>query len=311
MQKVLRYQYMKQTPFISIFLFIMLFTSCRVSKNNLDDFLYFGKPRPTNTPLLFAPNIISEPNRHEFGCCFSKNGKEFYFGVDDNGKMEIYYTTLKNGKWTAQENLFPNDSCSYNDPMLSPDEKRLYFISDRPTEEDGTLKDIDIWYIEREGRLWSDPINVGAPINNNLDQYFVSFTKNGTLYFGSKDQTKDAPQYAFDIYKSEYRNRTYLTPEKLPKEINTNRYEADVYIAPDESYMIFCSIRRDGFGIGDLYISFRKEDGSWTDAKNMGASINTDKHELCPFVTADGKYFFYTSNQDIYWVSTEIFEKYK
>ena len=75
--------------------------------------------------------------------------------------------------------------------------------------------------------------------------------------------------------------------------------------------MVFCSIRRDGLGQGDLYISFKDKQGNWSDAINMGESINTDKHELCPFVSANGKYLFYTSNQNIYWVSTKILENYK
>ncbi|MEL6973040.1 MAG: hypothetical protein AAFO02_22940, partial [Bacteroidota bacterium] len=81
------------------------------------------------------------------------------------------------------------------------------------------------------------------------------------------------------------------------------------FIDPDESYIIFCSTREEGLGRGDLYISFKNEDGSWTNAINMGAPVNTVHHELCPFVTKDGQYFFYTSDQDIYWVSTTIFDE--
>ena len=87
--------------------------------------------------------------------------------------------------------------------------------------------------------------------------------------------------------------------------------DLDVFIAPDESYIIFASQRRDGKGMGDLYISFKNEVGEWKQAVNMDRGISTDKHELCPYVTKDGKYFFYTSNQDIYWISTEIFDDYK
>jgi hypothetical protein len=43
----------------------------------------------------------------------------------------------------------------------------------------------------------------------------------------------------------------------------------------------------------------------------MGDKINTKNHELCPFVSKDGKYLFYTSNQDIYWVSAEIINEIK
>ncbi|MBA4056350.1 MAG: hypothetical protein C0490_16665, partial [Marivirga sp.] len=114
-----------------------------------------------------------------------------------------------------------------------------------------------------------------------------------------------------DIYASRYVNGNFQSSVKASESINTNGYEADVFIAPDESYMIFCADRPGGKGRGDLYISFKKKDGTWTSSKNMGDIINTSQHELCPFVSSDGKYFFYTSNKDIYWVETGIFDSLK
>lgn len=274
---------------------------------------YFGQKPPSNEPEIFAPNIISRPDRYEFGCTFSKDGTEFYFGVDNNGIMEIHFTNLIDGVWSPQKKLFESDFISYNDPMFSPDQRRLYFISNRSLDEKGTKDDIDIWYIERESikSEWSNPKNLGIPINGSLNEYYASFTNDGTLYFASKDKSEDAPRNAFDIYRSKYKNGQFQKPEILPKTINTDRYEADVFIAPDESYMIFCSIRKNGLGKGDLYISFKDKEGNWLEAVNMGTTINTENHELCPFVSVDGKYLFYTSNQDIYWVSTDLLEDYK
>ena len=55
-----------------------------------------------------------------------------------------------------------------------------------------------------------------------------------------------------------------------------------------------------GFGGVDLFVSFKKEDGSWTKGKNMGADINSSATEYCPTVSPDGKYFFFTSNRKAY-----------
>ena len=274
---------------------------------------YFGQKEPKNHPELFAPNLVSKPNRHEFGCTLSKDGSEFYFGVDNNGVMEIHYSILDEGVWSPQKKLFEYDSISFNDPMLSPDQKRLYFISNQAHGEIRIKDDTDIWYVEREnkGSEWSKPLPLGPAVNSDLNEYYASFTNDGTLYFASRDRSEDAPQYAYDIFRSKYKNGAFQKAKKLTETINTNRYEADVFIAPDESYMIFCSIRKNGLGQGDLYISFRDKTGNWSESVNMGDSINTEKHELCPFVSPDGKYLFYTRNQDIYWVSTNILGKYK
>ena len=305
-----------------VFLFLVLMlNSCKndvkpqesVTANSEveDTAVLFGQMPPSKTPVVFAPNVISKPDRYEFGCTMSKDGDEFYFAVDNKGKTEIYRKNLIDGKWGAAENILAKDTFSHNDPMLSINEDRLYFISDRPLEEGGDAKDIDIWYIERNGDEWSEPINAGNVINDDLHQYYCSFTQDGSMYFASKDKSISAPRNAFDIYKSKFVDGQFTTPEKLPKEINTEGYEADVFIAPDESYMVFSSMRRDGYGQGDLYVSFKNKKDNWTQAISMGETINTNKHELCPYVSKDGKYLFYTSNQDIYWVSADILDDYK
>ena len=151
------------------------------------DLVYLGQKPPGNTPEIFAPGIISKEGRYEFGCSFSVDAKELFFGVDNNGVMEIHHTKLENGVWTNQQKLFKNSKFSHNDPMYSPDEKKLFFISNRPMDPSGQSKDVDIWYITLEDDNWSDPINAGPAINSDQDEYFVSFADNGTMYFSSKE----------------------------------------------------------------------------------------------------------------------------
>jgi hypothetical protein len=73
--------------------------------------------------------------------------------------------------------------------------------------------------------------------------------------------------------------------------------------------------RKDGFGSGDLYITYRDVQNNWGTPKNLGKKINTKYEESNPFVTADGKYLFFSSrrntngivptNMAVYWVSTK------
>ena len=181
----------------------------------------------------------------------------------------------------------------------------MYFISKRALDGLGEPKDYDIWYVERQANGWSSPINAGTNINSSSNEYYISFTKDGTMYFSSNKGGS-----SFDIYASKSLDGEFQKPVLLGDAINTSNYEADVFIDPEEEYIIFCATRQeDGLGRGDLYISFKNLDGSWSKSKNMGNRINTKGHELCPFVSADGKYFFYTSNQDIYWIDASILEE--
>ncbi len=73
---------------------------------------------------------------------------------------------------------------------------------------------------------------------------------------------------------------------RLGPGVNTSAYEADVFVAPDGSYLIFTAGRRGGLGHGALYISFHGEDGTFEKAKSLGAPINTEGHEICPLFPA-------------------------
>lgn len=269
---------------------------------------YIDPDIPGDTPKIFAPNFISHDSISEYGSIFNKKVDTFYFAVDHNGKADIRMSTLMKGAWSKPRIILQDPIYSFNDPFLSPDENRLYFISDLPRNDADTLKDIDIWYAEITTDGFSKPINAGPQINSDANEYYISFTQTGAMYFATNKEHYKDRRHDFDIYKSNFKKGDFQEAIKLPEAVNTSAYEADVFIAPDESYIIFCSFKRSGKGEGDLYISFKDDNNKWTEAVNMGAPINSESHELCPFVTHDGKYLFYTSNQDIYWVSAGIIE---
>jgi hypothetical protein len=289
-----------------------IFFSSSYLKHTDEKLKYLGQTPPSSTPKVFAPGLISKTDESEFGSVFNKEATELYYGVDINGKAEIRYTKLVGENWTKPKVLLSHDTYSLNDPYLSPDENKLYLISNKALESDEIKEDYDIWYIERENNKWNPKLIRASPnINTHKNEYYMSFTETGKIYFSSNRGASKNRQHDFNIYSAEFKSRTFQKPKLLGDSINTRAYEADVFVSPDESFIIFCSIREEGYGQGDLYISFKDDYDNWSKAKNMGSVINTEGHELCPFVTQDGKYFFYTSNQDIYWVDAAIINSHK
>ncbi len=69
-------------------------------------------------------------------------------------------------------------------------------------------------------------------------------------------------------------NGEYQAAERLGNSVNTIFRDYDPFISPDESYLIFGSLRPGEFGTWDFCISFRKEDGGWTYAKDLLENIN-------------------------------------
>ncbi len=268
---------------------------------------YLGQKPPGIKPEIFAQGIVST-TQGEFNAAFSPDGKEFYFSVNaPSGRETMKFMTYENDQWTLPRPIpfvsLQNDC----DPFFSHDGSKLYFISTRPKKDRAGSKDWDIWYVERIDTAWSEPINIGPPVNSEVDEYYVSLTEDGTIYFASN---RAGGLGSFDIYRSQLVNGHFAKPENLGAAINTKYLEHDPFIAPDESYLLFTAVDRpEGFGTGDLYISSRREDGTWSEAKNLGKVFNTIGYDFCPMVSPDGKYFFFTRQGDIFWVSIEAIKK--
>lgn len=269
---------------------------------------YLGQTPPGVIPQMFMSGTLSKRDTIEFGSVFSRDGLSFYYATGPSGRHEIRYSEYKEGRWTPFNLLIKHPDYGFNDPFLSNDEQRLYFISRKPKDNRDVPPNHDIWYVEREGDGWSEPINAGPRINSDKNEYYISFTQDGSMYFSSnKETTKDGD---FDIYRAQATANGWEEPVKLGSNINTDAYEADAFVAPDESYLIFTSRgRKDGRGSIDLYISFKDEQGNWQPSKNLGTVINSRGPDYCPFVTKDGKYLFFTSYNDIYWVSTKVLDQ--
>lgn len=262
---------------------------------------------PGLEPRIFAPGVVSLEGRYEFGTSISADGRELFFGVAIAGRGEILSMRYETDEWAAATVILSHPEFSYADPFLSHDGERLYFISSMPPEgkaSDGTR---DLWFIRRQPGGWSEPIHLGNTVNSEFEEFFVSFANDGTLAFASNRH--DAGGTNFDIYLARKTANGFAPPEQLPGRATTKAYEADPFISPKGDYILFSSTRRSGEGRRDLYASFRQDGGSWSEAVSLGPSINTAEIEFCPFVTRDGRYLFYTSDEDVYWVSAKVIDE--
>ncbi|MCF8237399.1 MAG: hypothetical protein K9I85_04530 [Saprospiraceae bacterium] len=184
------------------------------------------------------------------------------------------------------------------EPFLSPDGLHLYFISDRPLDNNSTLpKDMDIWMSVRLSfeSPWGVPRNMGPPVNTAEDEFYPAIAANGNLYFTRKPAIPDRMD---DLYVCEASPTGYKSPVTLSEAINTAGYEYNAYIAPDESYLIFGAYNRpDGLGSGDLYISYKGADGQWQQSTNLGPGINGPAMDYCPFVHPTTGTLYFTSRR--------------
>jgi ankyrin repeat protein/Tol biopolymer transport system component len=276
---------------------------------------YLGQRKPGMKPELFAPDIVST-EKNELNAVFAPDEKEFYFtrrSSSPGGSGTIMFMEDQNGRWTRPRSASFSGTYSDVDMFISRNGEELFFCSNRPLPGDKEpKKDTDIWVVRRKGSGWDKPRHLGWPVNSDRNDYYPTLTHSGTLYFSSH---REGSKGENDIFRAEYADGGYAAPANLGDAINTEYREFDPFIAPDESFLIFSSGRPGGRGEADLYISFRRSDGTWSQAQNMGEAVNSSASDYTPMLSPDGKYLFFTSGRagvdDIYWVDAGILRKFR
>ena len=262
---------------------------------------YFGQKPPGSRPEIFAPGVVSSAKAIEFGVTFSPDGREMYFTRRiDGGQNTIMVSRWEKEGWTAPEGAAFAKGFPSNEPYITPDGLKLYYGCNR-TRPGAERAEYAIWVVERTaGGAWGEPRYHGPGM-------FVSAARNGNLYM-TDVAALVSPDRPVVVYP--WTGDRYGAPQRLGGGVNAPVVADHAYVAPDESYILFDSPVRPGGqgGYGDLYICFKKPDGTWGEALDLGDAINTPATNFGPMVTPDGKYIFYCTRRDIYWVSAKVID---
>lgn len=248
---------------------------------------YLGQHPPGNFPELFAPSLVNTDSI-ELNAVFNYSMTEFFFTRIVKGSFVIHHSELIDGKWTSPQPIpmFADTESRSTavDMSLTPDGKMMYFLGIYP--RDSTA---DIYSSKKVFGKWQPATKVGHPIST--DQYNESYpvvVSDGSLYFVSNRPGGIGKQ---DIYRAQYLgNGEFDVPISIGPHVNTELGSGDTYIAPDESYLITNKRDRENPG---LYVSFKK-DGDWQGLIYLGEPINSEWTDFCPYMSPDGKYFFFS-----------------
>jgi len=190
-------------------------------------------------------------------------------------------------------------------PYITPDEKILFFESDRPGGV-GLNGDYDLWFsVNRTPQApvpsFGLPANLGEPVNTtgfdglpsvrilgeeSFELYFTSFASNGRT--GSMDA---------NIYYTEYFQGKWSKPVEVPL-INSDFHDRMPSISADGHYLFFSSNRPGGYGKDDIWVSeYDTKLERWGKPINLGESVNTPSSEISPSIHVDGITLYFSSNR--------------
>jgi hypothetical protein len=252
-----------------------------------------GESIPAGDAELFSPgNITTLFNERDFA--ISPDGKEIFYTlmINNASRAKIVTRKLVNGKWQPAEEMPFSGPYHDIEPALSADGNKLFFSSTRELTGDGT-KDHDIWVSTRTNGIWSAPINLGAPVNTSNDEFYPSVATSGTLYW-TANYTNGAGDE--DIWFATVTPSGYATPKLLP--FNTARDEFNAFVDPDEKFVLYSIFGRgDELGHGDVYISTKSADGTFSQGAHLNLNINSISLDYSPYVSQDKKLMFFTSER--------------
>jgi hypothetical protein len=242
--------------------------------------LYRGQTPPDLNPKIFELQTTSGLRNVE-RLTISTDSKEIYYcelNTYPPTVLRIKCYKYTDGKWQGPTVVFEG----YNSPCLSVNDSIMYMQKNLKSNTTPCT-----YYSVRNESGWTTPVRM---LSADFQTHYFQQTNLKNYYVSSK--LPEAPSNS-EICKVVIKNSD-TTIVNLGMPICTSGVENDFYIARDESYLIVC--RTPGGSASDLFISYKKEDGTWTNPKTLGNKINTPNPnwEYGPFVTPDNKYLFFT-----------------
>ena len=251
--------------------------------------------RVTAAPELVGPGTISTEANETFPAIDPRDGSLWLSIYEDAFDAQTIVVAERSASgWDAPEVAPFSGTQGDRAPRFAPDGDRLYFTSNRPVGEDSGSGDMNIWVVERDpDGAWSAPELVPPPVSS--EDIHSSIASDGTIYVASN---RPGGRGRSDIYRIAASAVGAAEAELLGPAINDSLSQPDLYVSPDESWMVLVITDGPaGLGGDDLYLVHAEETG-WSEPENLGAPINSEAYEYGPTLSPDGRYLYYTSHRN-------------
>ena len=182
----------------------LIFTSCvgRQGYGSCDLYQSVRVGHEWTKPINLGPNVNS--SEWESQPSLSADGRTLYFISDRRGGMgrrDIWVSLLnEKGEWTKAKNIGKPINTIYDEisPFIHVNNRVLYFASNGLVGFGG----YDLFFSEKDSAArWTDPKNIGSPINNHEDQFSLFITADGKRGYYSHEEVKDAGYTVSQIYE--------------------------------------------------------------------------------------------------------------
>lgn len=196
-------------------------------------------------------------DQHDACIGLSPDGQKLFIYRSNQGSElagDIYVSDLKGNEWSEPKKMpSPINSDNWEpSASITPDEKTIYFTSNRPGGFGGT----DIYMAKQlPSGDWARPVNLGENVNTEYNEDGPFIHPDGkTLYFSSRGHNTMG---GYDIFRTVYdeETNTWSSPENLGMPINTADEDIYYVLSADGTRAYFSSHRTDTYGEKDIYVA--------------------------------------------------------
>ena len=242
--------------------------------------------RAQSNPDMTNLGGIINSDQIEYAPSISADGNTMIYQSNKEGNYELFMAHRNpSGVWSSSEVIesiknFGSDDVLIAGSSLSYDGNYIYFFASYP----GGYGIEDIWYVEKEGESWSNPINAGPNVNSRSYEGFPSISADGsTLYFMRTVKSPYPGKFCYKLFSSEKDNRgQWKMAQPLPYPVSQG-CENCPRIMSDNETLIFAAIREPSDNY-DIYQSRNLGDGKWSNpvAYDFINTPSDDKYGTIP-----------------------------
>lgn len=247
-----------------------------------------------------------------------QNTKDYYVPLDYYYELVEYRKSIATfqpprGVYINMGNAINSNYADYG-PTLGDENEMFIYTSKRNVNYLGmeTKVNEDLFYSKQNNGYWEEAQSFGKPINSQYNEGSACLSRDGkTLYF-ARCESPDGMGNC-DLYMASLQaDGSWGQIKNLGANVNSEAWDSQPTLSANEDTLYFASDRLGGFGLSDIYYTYKTKAGNWAKAKNLGPVVNTRESEVSPFFHPLYQVLYFSSRGQLYnFGDFDIYKTYK
>lgn len=233
-----------------------------------------------------------------------QNTKDYYVPLDYYYELVEYRKSVATFK--PPKGVYLNMGNAINSPFedygptINAEDEVLIFTSQRNTQGLNGRANEDLFYTRQQDGYWEEAKSFGKPINSIYNEGSACLSRDGnTLYF-ARCESPDGYGNC-DLYvATKQADGSWGNIQNLGPNVNSSAWDSQPTLSTSEDTIYFASDRLGGFGLSDIYYTYKNKKGEWAPAENAGPVINTRESEVSPFFHPMYQVLYFSSRGQLY-----------